>query len=275
LVLRHAKASSKQAPVVLVQNYASSIVAWSDVFDVHAAPCDAWWLRAACADDGSGLCVGDVDQLRTMQARLARAAQLAVGGGKWGLLQAVLLSWDSVPASAESWVRQQIALEACGLLILPAAGQGLDTDLKGAWEALPGKEQQLWCQLQQARIIHSRHGLKPVSEPRLLVLGQQPAEPCTTQPCVPMHSPPLLAMVLQGMLVSLAQHDGACDLAAQAGVDHYIVDRPAIAAQLKCATGVEEAGALLVEPALELCVLLRGAPMCTHFTTIMHMCSSF
>jgi hypothetical protein len=147
----------------MLQNYASSIVAWSDVFDVHAAPCDAWWLRAACADDGSGLCVGDVDQLRTMQARLARAAQLAAGGGKWGLLQAVLLSWDSVPACAQSWVRQQIALEACGLLILPAAAGGLEGDLKGAWEALPGKDQQLWCQVQQARLLHSRRDLRPVS----------------------------------------------------------------------------------------------------------------
>jgi hypothetical protein len=107
--------------------------------------------------------VGDVDQLRTMQARLARAAQLAAGGGKWGLLQAVLLSWDSAPACAQSWVRQQIALEACGLLILPAAAGGLDGDLKGAWEALPGKEQQLWCQVQQARLIHSRSDPRPVS----------------------------------------------------------------------------------------------------------------
>jgi hypothetical protein len=146
-----------------VQNYASSIVAWSDVFDVHAVPCDAWWLRGACADDGSELCVGDVDQLRTMSGRLARAAALAGSGSKWGLLQAVLLSWDSVPASAQSWVRQQIALEACGLLILPAAAEGLQAGLKAAWQALPGKEQQLWCQLQQARLMHTRRGLRPVS----------------------------------------------------------------------------------------------------------------
>jgi hypothetical protein len=145
-----------------VQNYASSIVAWSDVFDVYAVPCDAWWLRGACAEDGSELCVGDVDQLRTMSGRLARAAQLAGSGGKWGLLQAVLLSWDSAPASAQSWVRQQIALEACCLLILPAAAGGLEGDVQAAWEALPGKEQQLWCQLQQARLLHSRHWLRPV-----------------------------------------------------------------------------------------------------------------
>jgi len=162
-----------------VQNYASSIVAWSDVFDVHAIPCDAWWLRGACAEDGSELCVGDVDQLRTMSGRLARAAALAGSGSKWGLLQAVLLSWDSVPASAQSWVRQQIALEACGLLILPAAAEGLQAGLKAAWQALPGKEQQLWCQLQQARLLHSRQTQRPVR-----VCRCQPSS-CCMRPTAP------------------------------------------------------------------------------------------
>jgi hypothetical protein len=39
-------------------------------------------------------------------------------------------------------------------------------------------------------------------------------------------------------------------LVLQAGVTHYTIDRPAIAALLQRASGVPEAGALLAEPAM-------------------------
>jgi hypothetical protein len=93
-----------------------------------------------------------------MAERLRKAKQLAESGSKYGLLQAVLLSIDSQPTSAKLWLQQQVALEACSLLLLPECG-AVRVDLgalRTAFSRLSPAEQQLWCQLQDARIHHAR-----------------------------------------------------------------------------------------------------------------------
>jgi hypothetical protein len=166
----------QQGPAPLILNPKRRLASWSDAFDIDAVECDAWLLR-----NGSvGAPAGDlqpVAPLRSMTDRLRKAKQLAESGSKYGLLQAVLLSMDCEPLSAKHWLQQQVALEACSLLLLPECG-ALQVDLgalRAAYSRLPPAEQQLWCQLQDARIHHARNGSHPcVSMPAMqccLVLG--------------------------------------------------------------------------------------------------------
>jgi hypothetical protein len=93
-------------------------------------------------------------QMRTMSQRLRKAQECAAAGGKYGLLQAVLLSLDSQPDCPAHWLKADIALEACSKVLLPAAHEA-QVDLgatRAAYQQLTPAEQQLWRQLQQARI---------------------------------------------------------------------------------------------------------------------------
>jgi hypothetical protein len=101
-----------------------------------------------------------------MSQRLRKAEQCAAAGGKYGLLQAVLLSLDSQPATPAQWVRTAIALEACSRVLLPEAHEvpvQLDA-ARAAYQQLTAAEQQLWRQLQAARLQLLRNRVdKPVS----------------------------------------------------------------------------------------------------------------
>jgi hypothetical protein len=100
----------------------------------------------------------DVMQTRTMSQRLRKAQECAAAGGKYGLVQAVLLSLDSQPACPAHWLRTAIALEACSKVLLPAAHEG-QVDLgaaRAAYQQLTPAEQRLWRQLQAARIQWGR-----------------------------------------------------------------------------------------------------------------------
>jgi hypothetical protein len=110
----------------------------------------------------------DVTQpgMRTMSQRLRKAQECAAAGGKYGLLQAVLLSLDSQPATPAQWVREAVALEACSRVLLPEAHQApLDLDAaRAAYQQLTPAEQRLWRQLQAARTQLQRNRVdKPVS----------------------------------------------------------------------------------------------------------------
>jgi hypothetical protein len=99
-----------------------------------------------------------------MSQRLRKAQECAAAGGKYGLLQAVLLSLDSQPDSPAHWLRQSVALDACSKALLPAAHEG-QVDLgaaRAAYQQLTPAEQRLWRQLQAARIQLKRNSITPV-----------------------------------------------------------------------------------------------------------------
>jgi hypothetical protein len=102
--------------------------------------------------------------MRTMSQRLRKALECTKSGGKYGLLQAVMLSLDSQPATSDQWVREAIALEACSRVLLPAAHEvPLDLDAaRAAFQRLDVREQQLWQQVQAARMQLSYSKTKPV-----------------------------------------------------------------------------------------------------------------
>jgi hypothetical protein len=99
--------------------------------------------------------------MRTMSQRLRKAQECAEAGGKYGLMQAVLLSLDSQPTTPAQWVREAVALEACSRVLLPEAHNlPLDLDAaRGAYQRLMPAEQRLWRQLQAARtqLLHGYH----------------------------------------------------------------------------------------------------------------------
>jgi hypothetical protein len=93
-------------------------------------------------------------QMRTMSQRLRKAQDCAAAGGKYGLVQAVLLSLDSQAECPAHWLRTAVALEACSKVLLPAAHEA-QVDLsaaRAAYQQLTPAEQRLWRQLQAARI---------------------------------------------------------------------------------------------------------------------------
>jgi hypothetical protein len=110
----------------------------------------------------------DVTQLgmRTMSQRLRKARECAAAGGKYGLVQAVLLSLDSQPITPAQWVREAVALEACSRVLLPAAHEvPLELDAaRAAYQHLDVREQRLWRQLQAAR-LQLFHGPSSPVEP--------------------------------------------------------------------------------------------------------------
>jgi hypothetical protein len=121
---------------------------WCDVFDINSPVGYGWMLldlpEAPC----------DVTKMRTMTQRLRKAQECAAAGGKYGLVQAVLLSLDSQPIRPAHWLRQSVALEACSKVLLPAAHEA-QVDLgaaRAAYQQLTPAEQRLWRQLQAARI---------------------------------------------------------------------------------------------------------------------------
>jgi hypothetical protein len=122
---------------------------WCDPFEVNTSDGHGWMLL----DLPGAPC--DVTQpgMRTMSQRLRKAEQCAAAGGKYGLLQAVLLSLDSQPITPAQWVREAVALEACSRVLLPEAHE-VPLDLaaaQAAYDLLTTAEQRLWKQLQAAR----------------------------------------------------------------------------------------------------------------------------
>jgi hypothetical protein len=96
--------------------------------------------------------------MRTMSQRLRKAQECAAAGGKYGLVQAVLLSLDSQADCPAHWLRVAVALEACSKVLLPAAHEA-QVDLgaaRAAYQQLTPAEQRLWRQLQAARIQWGR-----------------------------------------------------------------------------------------------------------------------
>jgi hypothetical protein len=123
---------------------------WCDLFDLTSWAGEGWMLL----DLPGAPCDVTQPQMRTMTQRLRKAQECAAAGGKYGLLQAVLLSLDSQPDCPAHWLREAIALEACSKVLLPAAHEA-HVNLGAAWAAyqlLTPAEQRLWRQLQQARI---------------------------------------------------------------------------------------------------------------------------
>jgi len=109
-------------------------------------------------------------QMRTMTQRLRKAQECAAAGGKYGLLQAVLLSLDSQLRCPAHWLRMQVAMEACSKVLLPEAHEE-HVDLgaaRAAYQQLTPAEQRLWRQLQAARIQLKRGtGREPVRSQQL------------------------------------------------------------------------------------------------------------
>jgi hypothetical protein len=124
---------------------------WSDIFDVASSVAGEQWLLL---DLPGAPCDVTQPQMRNMTQRLRKAQECAAAGGKYGLLQAVLLSIDSQPYSPAHWLRTAIALEACSKVLLPAAHEaGVDLGAaRAAYQQLTPTEQRLWRQLQAARI---------------------------------------------------------------------------------------------------------------------------
>jgi hypothetical protein len=122
---------------------------WYDLFELNTSDGHGWMLL----DLPGAPC--DVTQLdmRTMSQRLRKAQECAAAGGKYGMVQAVLLSLDSQPGTYAQWLREAIALEACSRVLLPEAHEvpvNLDA-ARAAYQRLTPAEQQLWRQLQAAR----------------------------------------------------------------------------------------------------------------------------
>jgi hypothetical protein len=90
---------------------------WCDLFDLTSWVGEGWMLL----DLPGAPCDVTQPQMRTITQRLRKAEECAAAGGKYGLLQAVLLSMDSQPSSPAQWLRQCVALEACSKVLLPAA----------------------------------------------------------------------------------------------------------------------------------------------------------
>jgi hypothetical protein len=127
--------------------------------------------------------------MRTMSQRLRKAQECAAAGGKYGLLQAVLLSLDSQPPGPVQWVREAVALEACSRVLLPEAHQvPLDLDAaRAAYQQLTSVEQRLWRHLQAARIqLFHDSRREPVRQPHHFSCAQTPClvSPCFSSGCI-------------------------------------------------------------------------------------------
>jgi hypothetical protein len=133
---------------------------WCDLFDLTSPVGEGWMLL----DLPGAPCDVTQTHLRTMSQRLRKAQDCAAAGGKYGLLQAVLLSMDSQLRCPAQWLRMSVGLEACSKVLLPAAHEA-QVDLgaaRAAYQQLTPAGQRLWRQLQAAR-IQLRRGTR--SEP--------------------------------------------------------------------------------------------------------------
>jgi hypothetical protein len=144
-------------PPTYTRSHELYLTRWCDLFDLFDVPAstgDGWMLL----DLPGAPCDVTQPQMRTMSQRLRKAQECAAAGGKYGLVQAVLLSMDSQPLCPAHWLRVAVALEACSKVLLPAAHKGqLDLGAaRAAYQQLTPAEQRLWCQLQSARIQWTR-----------------------------------------------------------------------------------------------------------------------
>jgi hypothetical protein len=143
-----------ETALTLTRSHDLYFTRWCDLFDLNSWGGEGWMLL----DLPGAPCDVTQPQMRTMTQRLRKAQECAAAGGKYGLVQAVLLSLDSQPYSPAQWLRQCVALEACSKVLLPAAHEA-QVDLgaaRAAYQQLTPAEQRLWRQLQQARIQTKR-----------------------------------------------------------------------------------------------------------------------